>query len=344
MDARHAAAGIALLVASSVGTRARAEGTRAHPQVTLAIDPCVGADEDEVRRIVGVELGALLVAEAKGDVTQVHVTCNESLTRVDVNDPVTGKVLARSVDLSAASGGGQPRLLALAIAELVSASWIELEANPDPRVPPATLGASPAARAAALETLRERRPPRDAERATPVEPPPEPPRWRALAVFAHRTVFADAGTASWGVGARAAYDDPGGLGARFDVLADRAADDVALGTITMSTASASAQVSYARAWGALGASAAAGLRGGVATIHGDPSGERRAVGGDVTSAWGGPIAGASVHARASAALVFELAGEAGWAAVPVSGLVDGASAVSIRGVWVGAQLGVGIFF
>ena len=61
--------------------------------------------------------------------------------------------LDRTIDLKEAPRA-RARLLALAIVELISASWTELETNPDPVVPPAGVRAAPEARRAALGAVR----------------------------------------------------------------------------------------------------------------------------------------------------------------------------------------------
>jgi len=340
MNERGVAAALSGIFVFMSSMPAAAQG-RVHPAVTLEVDPCVAADSTEVRRIVGVELDALLATGDADDATRVHVVCEGALALIEVDDAVTGKMLLRRVDLSSAPPKGKPRLLALAIAELVSASWIELESNPEPRVAPAT-ASSPEARAAVLGTLRERS---HAAPPPPVSPAPTAAStWRALAVVAHRSVFADDGTSAWGLGARLAYDHGSGVGAVVDLVADRATNDEALGVVTVDTVSASAAAHLSRAWSPFAASVGLGIRAGFAHFSGDPRSPDRVRGDALTSAWGGPLVGASLRARVASAIAVELSGEAGYAVVPVSGLVDGVREVSIRGVWLGAQLGAGIFF
>src|SRR5262249_25655804 len=87
-----AVASIVTSIATSVAwsSLARADPpAQSHPLVQLVIDPCLGVPAEEVRKIVGVELGALLVPEGDAptsDVTVVHVRCGAA-TELRVDDP-----------------------------------------------------------------------------------------------------------------------------------------------------------------------------------------------------------------------------------------------------------------
>src|SRR5204863_3029658 len=92
---------------------------------------------------------ALVEASPDEATTQVTATCSGEAAHLRVLDPTTGKSVERSVALSQAAPTARARLLALAIAELVAASWSELESNPDPKAPPAAPLAPVEAREAA---------------------------------------------------------------------------------------------------------------------------------------------------------------------------------------------------
>jgi hypothetical protein len=126
---RFLAAAAALLSA----TTARADAS--HPKVGLTIDPCVGEDAAAIRRAVSVELGALLVDDPGArDVTRVGLTCDAGMVLIAVADPVTGKTIGRRIALASEAPAARSRLVALAVAEAVVASWVELEASPAPEV------------------------------------------------------------------------------------------------------------------------------------------------------------------------------------------------------------------
>ena len=120
------------------------------PRVSIAVVECDPALAREAQRIAAIELRAALV-EATTDLVTTHVTatCAAESANLRVLDPTTGKSVERSVALAQAAPTARARLLALAIAELVAASWSELESNPQPKAPPVAPLAPEAARAAA---------------------------------------------------------------------------------------------------------------------------------------------------------------------------------------------------
>jgi hypothetical protein len=129
------------------GSGAYAQPSRS-PHVVLNLNGCDPALANEVRRIASVELRAVVVepTEAEGAVTHAVVACRGGEAELQVSDAATSKQLQRIVSLSDATSPARARLLALAIAELVAASWEELESNPQPKVaavppPPASMRA-----------------------------------------------------------------------------------------------------------------------------------------------------------------------------------------------------------
>ena len=137
---------------------ARAEGAPGPERPSVSID-IAGCDPDlarESRRIAAIELRATLVDTAPdATVTQVRATCRATFAELEVVDPTTGKSLGRTVTLAEAPPNGRARLLALAVAELVAASWSELQSNPKPRALAATQLAPSAAREAASVDVTE---------------------------------------------------------------------------------------------------------------------------------------------------------------------------------------------
>jgi hypothetical protein len=182
-------AGVALAIFALVAP-ARADPA-GHPRVSLHIDPCVAVDPTEVRRIAAIELDAQLAEEAEPDTTRVRVTCDGPFVRVEAVDPITGKSLARAVHLETAMLSARPRLLAIAVAELVSASWTELAYNPRPQVPAASPAPSDEAKAAALHTVRERAPDSVPGASRGVASPPAAPSSSAIA--SHTTFVTSTG-------------------------------------------------------------------------------------------------------------------------------------------------------
>lgn len=330
---------IAALCGSALGysASARAEPA-AHPQVALEVDPCVAVAVDEVRAIVGVELGALLVPEGVAptrDVTAVRVGCGAAATDLRVDDPITGKSLTRSVNLSVEAAKARPRLLALSIVELVSASWTELEANPTPALKPVGAVASPGARDAARTVVRARAPTLDVA----------PASFRLEALVGRRVFFPNAGGALDGLGLRVGGDRLAtwrALGWTADMLAEHGASKVALGAVNVDLVSASFALLAHHETSSIALRAGVGARFGSARVSGNPADSSRVDASSVAGAWGGPFVVAGVGLAALRPVVIELTAEGGWCVVPVRGHVGEARDVGPIGPWVGVTLGVGV--
>src|SRR6187455_2396577 len=104
----------ALLAALGSAASVRAESKSPAPpgivEVELDATACPSIASDELRRIVGAELGpeVMVVARAPGsapaekartDAAVVTVACDARLARLEVLDPLSGKRLVRHVDL-----------------------------------------------------------------------------------------------------------------------------------------------------------------------------------------------------------------------------------------------------
>lgn len=112
-----AVSGVAVGLASPASSQAPVE---------LTIDPCLGVDAEDVRRIVSLELALELeAATVPEETTMARALCEDDGARLEVDDPTTGKSSSRRVVFQVLVGGGRARLLALALAELIAASWAE---------------------------------------------------------------------------------------------------------------------------------------------------------------------------------------------------------------------------
>ena len=167
-----------------------------HPPVSLAIDACVPADADEVRRVLALELkGALLPrGSSEDDATQVTVGCEGELVKLVVNDALTTKTLSRPLELARKDQRVRARLLALSIVELVVASWSELVLEP-PRGAEVRPEARPERRDAAVATVERFAPGLRRRRFL-------------LGVTGLAGGHFGLGSASWGVGGYLAYLAP----------------------------------------------------------------------------------------------------------------------------------------
>lgn len=125
--------------ATLVALSAHGQTAEVRPAVRLTVDPCVGADRAEVERIAAIELRpstVVLTSDASASVS-VAVDCHERGVRVRVDDSITRKIVERVVSVSDVDPRARARWVAIAVAELVRASWSELDDETPLRVEPA---------------------------------------------------------------------------------------------------------------------------------------------------------------------------------------------------------------
>jgi len=279
------------------------------------------------------ELGALLTDEsAEREVTEVSVSCERQYVWLRVDDPVTGKALTRVVDLSSDPVSARARLVALAVAELVVASWTELVTNPEPQVSPA--GPRPPARvvAAARKVVDKR---------VPKQMKPHVGETRLLAVAARRSFPSD-DTLLWGGGVRIGCDQFSSVGWTADLLAEHGRTEVSLGRVKMDTFTAGGTLYLYRRWAWATFHLGVGLRIGMARLAGETDQAVSATAESGIAPWGWPTATAGLRFEPYGPLIFEAAGESGYIVLPMSGTVEGRRELTVDGLWIGAQLGVGL--
>lgn len=328
---------VLILVLLRAGAPARAAEDVKHPPIYLELKPCSPVDEAAVRQVLAVELGALFTAAGPpaAGVTQVAVQCDEERLRLQADDPLTGKSLLRRIDLRAVEPSVRARLLGLAIAELVSASWTELMANPQPQVPPAEPEVPPAVRRAALAAVR---------RSAAGRGGTELDEWRGsrlLASAAVSTFFTGSGLLL-GAGVRLAASHAHHLGWSADLLAQHGSVVAGLGGVSIDLLSTGAALLFEHHFSRLSLLAGGGVRGGVAYLSGQPRVPEQTQGGSLLGGWGGPLLTLGVSTHAGRRLVIEAALEGGYVAFSVLGLIAGAPTIAIDGPWMGLQVGIGL--
>jgi hypothetical protein len=323
ISARIAACAVVLAAAA-----ARAEQ---HPAVQLDIDACVDAPAPEIRRVVAVELGALLdTSDATADRTRVNVGCEGGAIVLRVDDPVTAKSLARTIAIAETPATARGRLIALAIVELVSASWTELELNPEPRVRASGPRPSPGARDAALAAVLARSN-RTRAAATRVELD-----GGATKFFGGTGVLA-------GAGVRVAGDAFAPLSWIGDFQAHHGTLTTHAGDVSTNILALGAAIAVRRTWGAWSVNLGCGLRGGAAELAGVAMPGTTTQAGRFWAPWLGIGALGSVDLRLPHRFVVAATLEGGDVIVPVGGLVDGQRTVAIDGTWLAVEIGFGVF-
>jgi hypothetical protein len=247
-----------------------------------------------------------------------RLICTGPRFEVQVDDPLTNKVLVRSLKTSDLTTSAPERFAALALAELVEASWSEL-LLPTPTVgpPPVT---ETSTRAVAQQLGR--------------------PRVRLGAVGGLR-VLPGAALLLGGASGVAHVRLLGPLGLRVDVGAETGSVRTAVGRIVSTVVGAGGFVTAHAELGRLLLGGGAGVRAGAATLVGRPDVPTEVEGRTVSGALGGP----AVLGEASLGLGpidLSVLLEAGWAVWRLDARADGASVAAVGGPWVSAQLGAGV--
>jgi hypothetical protein len=282
---------------------ARTAAGAERPRVSIRVVGCEQPLAREVQRIASVELRATLTDEAPDPaVTQVIATCLGADATLSVRDPTTGKSLERTVSLGEAVPSSRARLLALAVAELVAASWSELETNPHPAAPAATALAPYPAREAARSAVAGR-------------------ALEAAAVFDLHVL--GGGDLLFGGGARLAVWMAPRIFLRVDGLADYGVLDRPTGTVAVIMPSGSAAVGLVRQRDAfLRPALSGGLRAGYVWMNGT-SAAATVAGSHQQGVWLGPELMLQVSAWAASRVHPVLALSAGAHLVGVRGTVGG---------------------
>lgn len=152
---------VVVLGALGAAVPARAEP----PMVSTVVDPCVPVERVQLDKLLAIELGmSVESAGAEPGPTQVHVGCVAEGIELTLEDGVTRKTMRRVLPAESFRDASSTRLLALAIAELTVASWIELRLPQ--KVEPVGAPPSRVARERSERVVERRAPPSPAEEPT----------------------------------------------------------------------------------------------------------------------------------------------------------------------------------
>lgn len=326
---RWAAASLAVAGFMLATTRERsALSEPQHLPVVVELKQCEQPLATEVRRIVGVELRATVVdaAGAGEAVIRVVATCHGSEVELSLADAVTARHLDRTVALAAAAPAGRARLVALAVAELVVASWQEIESSPEP-------------------TKRDLPPPEPQREARITEgASPEQPRASAMAeaVGVARTF---PGSDLWllGAGARGFFTLSRPFTLALELTAEWGKTSRAPGQVAARALGGALALGWGieRKW--LFVMPWVGARAGVARLTGEPSPDSTTTVGETQSgSCLGPEIGVSATLFPHAAAHAVVALSAGTMLLGVRGEVMGDRNVNVLGPWAALVVGVGL--
>jgi hypothetical protein len=316
-------------------------------RVTTQLDPCVPIEPEQFHRVLAIELGTSIEYSAEAsaneggaNVTHVRLTCAEpNIVALWLEDAVTRKSMQRLVELPSVDAGARGRLLALAVAEFVVASWVELRfAEPSPLAPVGPV--------APLEATAS------AERATETRLASE-----SVAGTGSGWQLRAAGSALWF--GRAGLFVPGGelqllqqplrhfaFSLAFGIgHADPAANASlgALGNVALTTSSGRIAALYVARIDAF--EFEAGLGGRIGLVHFAGRTDRVLLrSSSFFAPWGGPVIVLGLVMRPTRQLRVLLELEAGLVTQPAQALADGDVVAQLDGPWGGVSLGLGWAF
>lgn len=298
-------------------------------ELGLEIDGCTDLPEQRVQELLTLELTADVARpRAPGrSAALVSVSCAGDDVRILVTDSTTNKAVSRTFTLTEREPDVRARAVALAAAELVITSWMELVlANPPERPKPAPAWVDDNRRAA-TSVVREH-----TEQGTHVD---------ALLAFATLggTFRARPGARGGGLRLSVVWGETH-LASDADLSVTFDDAHTPLGDVRVDTWSLGLRPALRLAAGHWIGTLGVGARLGLARLEGsafDPSAARGHV---VAGTWGGPLAHANVG-FSFAHLSLRLGAESGFALRRVTGTVDGREHAGVRGPWFLTTLGFG---
>ncbi len=348
MRARSTSSGVFAL-GLALSSAARAD-PKAGPPVHIMLRDCPQIAEREVERVLAAELGSEPgPQDGAADPTFIVATCTGPRVVIEVTDPISRKTLRRSFDLSQSSSA-RSRLIAIAASELVLAGWAELALRPPLRVQPE--GAAPRAERARAAARRARQREADVERSAPAadalgaeadaEARARRQSWLTLQIPARRRFrvvplasmrrFITQDGALWGGGVRVGEEPLTNASWAIDALFESGNFKAKGDSYRVDSWSLGALIFLHARTGPLSLRAGGGLRGGLVAADAADNGANR-----TAIPWGWPLL--ALDFTLGEQVLFELSAEGSYAVLPVTPTSLG---VSVRGVWVAVQVGVGL--
>lgn len=315
---------MASLVLALAAPRVAAAQEAERVAVTLEVEPCAGIEPDVVRRIVELELSPRVDLESTStDASVLRSDCEAEQVVLTLDERLTGKRLERTVDLTGAAGS-RSRLVALALVELLTASWIELGMRREPEIPVIGARDDPNAARAALDVAQERMPP-----APPSAPTALPPL--GLHAFGLVRVSGDPLHFAGGGGLGVDYELAAPLVLIGDLRAEQGSVSVTdFGYVRATAAWATALLALRHPLELGYFDFAAGARVGVGVLEG--SSQSDAIGRTVSGVLAALVGAAHVALHVENALYVNVGIEVAWVVLPIYGTAtDGTSLVRLDG-------------
>jgi len=301
------------------GTSATREG-----RFSFELNSCPTVSAEAVRRILGIEIGDLLVREGEtwqAPHDRLTIRCSGPLATIQAVGQSGGPPFERLVSLEDFPGDAAPRALALAGLELL-----------------ASMNAVVRARIVARQMPSMPSDPSPSPSAPTRQAVPADIRIGASAIW--RTFLVDRGANLWGGRIAASRT----LGHRwswaFDAEVAGSRDRVSsLGEVSALLLSSALTFGVHGQSGPLHASIGLGARMGMARLSGRSDDPTMVIGSSVTRPWGGPLVAGVVGARFGR-VSLSFCAEFGDTVLSSEGLADGNTALAIQGTWGAIALGL----
>jgi hypothetical protein len=303
---------------------AGAQGAPGSPAVSIEVDACAKLEQSTFDHLADIEFGEMLrQPDDTPFVTRVHVGCDkEGRIQLRVGDAITGKESTRTLSSAAIPDRTRERLVVLAVYELVTSSWVELELYPEPAIPSASPAVPRPMKEAARQTVR-----RVPERS-PVH------EWE-LGVGAFSRIY-PSGVLSTQGGALHVEHLPSywlGWKVEADVGGGVSTED-AVGRIRALDASGAAFLLAYGAGARVRFDIALGLRVGAWRMRGSPQGDAGFTGRTLSVAWFGPAAAAGLALYPARRVGIRMDFEAGVLTRRADFTTeDGSNLLRLQGVW-----------
>jgi hypothetical protein len=307
----------------ALGLSAPESVVETHGGVSLTFQGCDPVLAGEMRRLVALELGVTLAEDGSEQATRGVVVCEGTLFGLSVRDTATGRQLQRSIRLTGGDPMGQPRLIALALAELVLASWSGV--SPDASASIASPPVQP------LDVI-------EPQPATPVIPEEHGPFPAEISVAGMAQHFFLSAGMLWGAALRLDYNQlPSSFTLGIELGAAHQQTPDALGQIDINSVSIGVSEQATTRIGYFAFRLGLGIRLGVATVTGQPDNPNY-LSASGTAPWlGAAILASTAFERGRFFARLEL----GYTLVPIQTVVEGQSSTGLDGPWATLLLGAG---
>lgn len=269
---------------------------------------CDSINETEVRRIVHLELDTALIDDASAGANS-SIECEDDAVELSVVHP-RGRTVSRTLDLSDVEATARPRLVALALVELMSASAEPEKSEPEAR--------------AQVEAEVSKT---------------QPKSWQLAATLGARA-FSEPGPVAFGGQLSVERAMALFLHGYADVALEIGSRGIDPGDLQMFILSGAAAACANIELGAVSLCSGAGLRGGWSRLSGEPLAGTGRQAASVSGAWLGPFLSSRLRAHLSDDSDFVLRMEGGVTTLPTTGLVEGATEIAADGFWLSGALGL----